>query len=520
MNRKRIILGLVAILVLAFGMTWISSDFRSFQGWGSFLAAIILGVGILAVGWWALRTEAIPNWVGWLMVGAALLRLGCGLIWWVSLPEWGYGTDSELAGYVMSDAFERDTAAWELSQTDKPLWAAFTDFRLADQYGGLLFISAAIYRTFGGEVHQPLMMVVVAASVSALSIPLVWIITRRLWGAAPANVAAWIIALYPEAVLLGSSQMREAFMMTMAGMGVYGLLLYWQDRKMLGIGWVLGTLALSLPISYLFALMLVLVLISMVLILDRARIMRNWILWVVLACLMIVGVAGVWFLGERIYPEGASNPWELIQQWLVFAARWERRTAEISSGWMAKVFRRSPEWMNFWIILGYGSVQPFLPAALIANGNWVWRIIAIWRALGWTILLLFLLFASLRAGKDVRKKFYAAGMSVLIWIGVILSAYRGGGDQWDNPRYRVTLVILQAGLVGWVWTEQRLHPDPWLRRILVGSGWVFAWFVPWYLRRYSSFTWPVIDLFKTLGLGFASAALYWVWDWVRTEKIL
>jgi len=51
-------------------------------------------------------------------------------------------------------------------------------------------------------------------------------------------------------------------------------------------------------------------------------------------------------------------------------------------------------------------------------------------------------------------------------------------------------------LAGWVWMEQKRKPDPWLRRILVGMGLVLAWFIPWYLRRYSpTFSWPVVDLF-------------------------
>jgi hypothetical protein len=54
---------------------------------------------------------------------------------------------------------------------------------------------------------------------------------------------------------------------------------------------------------------------------------------------------------------------------------------------------------------------------------------------------------------------------------------------------------------------------------LIGLGLVFAWFVPWYLRRYSAaFTWPIVDLFKTLCLGFATAVLYWVWDWAGTPN--
>jgi hypothetical protein len=49
--------------------------------------------------------------------------------------------------------------------------------------------------------------------------------------------------------------------------------------------------------------------------------------------------------------------------------------------------------------------------------------------------------------------------------------------------------------------------------VLVGLGLVLAWFVPWYLRRYLHLNWPVSDLFITLGLGLASAVLYWIGDW-------
>jgi len=42
------------------------------------------------------------------------------------------------------------------------------------------------------------------------------------------------------------------------------------------------------------------------------------------------------------------------------------------------------------------------------------------------------------------------------------------------------------------------------------------WFVPWYLHRYTPLTWPVVDLFKTLGLGLATAVLVLLWDWARS----
>ena len=126
-----------------------------------------------------------------------------------------------------------------------------------------------------------------------------------------------------------------------------------------------------------------------------------------------------------------------------------------------------------------------------------------------------LLYAPLRAAQKIRKEYIAFGIGLIVWLGILVSAYRGGADQWDNPRYRAVFIVLQVSLAAWVWVKQRHNPDPLLRRILVGIGLVFAWFVPWYLRRYTGFTWHVIDLFKTIGLGVVSAGLFWIWDWSR-----
>jgi hypothetical protein len=520
MGSKRILFILIAIAILSLCLAWVSTGHFSFREWGSFLAVTGLGGGILSLGWRTMRSESLPGWLGRVMIGAVLFRLIVGVFWFTTLPRWGHGTDGELAGYVMSDAYRRDTAAWELAQSGKPLIEAFKDYRFVDQYGGFLFISSVVYRWLGGSSHKPLVMVVLSASLSGLSIPYLWGYTRRLWGDTAAQVAAWILFLYPEAVLLGSSQMREAFLMTFTCIALYGLLVYWQDRKLSGILGMVGVLLLCLPISPLFTLFLLGVVIAITLMLNRFQILKNWSTWLIFGCLMFVVVGGVWLLGDRIYPNGASNPITLIRDWFMYAAKWEERAAGIQSGWMDKIFQRSPDWMNPWIILGYGTVQPFLPAALIATGNWMWRMIAIWRSIGWTLLLILLLYSPIRAVQNIRKQYIAVGFSVLVWAVILTSAYRSAGDQWDNPRYRVVFVGLQVALAGWVWTEQRRSHDPWLRRIFVGIGWVFAWFTPWYLRRYSpTFTWPVVDLFKTVTLGLVSAFLYWIWDWAREKEI-
>jgi hypothetical protein len=109
-------------------------------------------------------------------------------------------------------------------------------------------------------------------------------------------------------------------------------------------------------------------------------------------------------------------------------------------------------------------------------------------------------------------------LALAVWLVVILASARSGGDLWDNPRYRVAFAGLQVSLAAWVWIEQRRQPDPWFKRLAVGLICVLAWFIPWYFRRYTDISWPVVDLFKTVGLGLASAVLFALWDWVRAAR--
>jgi hypothetical protein len=183
--------------------------------------------------------------------------------------------------------------------------------------------------------------------------------------------------------------------------------------------------------------------------------------------------------------------------------------------------RATPDWTHVLILVGMGVLQPFLPAALIDNAAPIWRGIAIWRALGWTIFLPFLLAAPFLAWGKNGWRGLAQGLSLVVWLGILLASLRSGGDTWDNPRYRVAFIGLQTALVAWVWVEGRQQANPWLRRVAIAVGLMLVWFLPWYLHRYTSFIWPVTDLFQTIGLGVVSVGLYLVWSkahQMRVEK--
>lgn len=491
-----------AIAILALALARISVPFGDFGGWLSFFLVLGLSAALLLAAWKVMAMESPPNWLLYLLLGAFLLRLALGVVWYVALPEWGYETPVQQAGYIMEDAFKRDRAAWELSQAALPLIEAFRGFSASDQYGGLLFLSAGLYRIVGAENHQPLLVLSLAAAVSALSVLFAWAFAQRIWGAHMAQLAAWGLALYPEVLLLGSSQMREAFSGTLMMIALYALLRVKQKAVPVNFALLLVPLALSVLLSPPFALSVLGLLVLIYLGLDNWKLLRER--RTLLGLLLIVGV--IIFVVLR-----AVGSQDL---WIVQSAEWQAYVSANASGWVARQFERMPLWGQVPFLLIYGIFRPLLPAALIADGLPFWRIVAIWRALGWTVLLAFLIYATYLVLRK-RQVFKTAGALLFSnWVIVLIASYRGGGDLWDNPRYRSAFAGVQLVLSAWAWTEYRENKDPWLKRAFVGTLLMIAWFLPWYLRRYAAFEWPIVELHQVVGLGLVSAALYAIWDWL------
>jgi hypothetical protein len=106
-------------------------------------------------------------------------------------------------------------------------------------------------------------------------------------------------------------------------------------------------------------------------------------------------------------------------------------------------------------------------------------------------------------------------LSVLMWVWILLAALRGGGDQWDNPRYRAILFAWQALVAGRAWVEWRRGRSPWFGRILLMEGAFLLVFGQWYASRYLelggrlSFAWMVALI---LGAWMIIAIVGWMRD--------
>lgn len=497
------VIGAVGVSLL---LSWISSGFANAFSVVSFFIILATCSGIFWLAWRAVAPEEPRPWVLWLAVGAALLRLGLGIAWLFALPAGGYDTDVQNAGYVMEDAFNRDRAAWQLAQSDTPLFASFQGYSSTDQYGGLLFISAAVYRYLGGEQHQPLMVLTIAAAVSGLAVLFTWALCRKAWDERVAGVAAWGLALYPEAVLLGSSQMREAFTVCLVPVALVGLMRLREKVNVQGLALLLLPIAISIPLTWTFTPSLALMLAVAYLALENWRWLRDLRVWIGLALVAVIAIIAFVLLYDE------------QNLWLVQSARWQAYVSANASGWIARQFERLPIYGQIPFLVVYGIFRPLLPAALVATGPAVWTAIEIWRATGWTILLALLLYATYLAFRTGEWNRLPGALLLSAWIVIFTASYRGGGDQWDSPRYRSAFAAIQIGVAAWAWVRSRQTHDPWLRRAAGAVVLMILWFIPWYLRRYAPFDWPIVELYQVVGLGLVSGALYVIWDWLGTDR--
>ena len=472
------LLGLVVVLV--------NPGEKPFMGWlGATLLSFLFVFGIL----FAFERLHSPSQVKRITVVNFLLRVATGIALFLMLPIWGYEEEPPQAGYLYLDAYRRDADAWQIASSDEALFAGFQDEFYTDQYGGMLSLSASVYRLLSPDAHRPLLILILTSFISALGLPFFWKAVSSRWGEKTANASAWIYALYPESIILGASQMREPILIGLSAIAFWGVLRWREDRQ---------SSIIALALSGLF-----MVFIS------------------IKAAAAIALVVSVWFWLENLLP-GMNRTWRLVSLaalilavivgsylswgWLVDSSRWDLMLMEGSSGRIQWEVELIGERFRAPFIIGYGLAQPVLPAAIVYPGLPITRSIAIFRSLGWYLLAPLLFSGFLLVWKKQlkfdRRVLLLFFLIVLVWT--FISSARAGGDQWDNPRYRAIFLVWMAFLGGWSWVNTLDQRSPWLWRILLLEAIYIGFFIQWYLSRYYALFkrmdfWPMVRLLGGIG---------------------
>ena len=460
----------------------------SFLQPGSWLIGWLVFSSLLFFSFWLFTI--LHRWSGggrvlaWMVAFAFMLRLATGVGIYLALPVDGYNEPDDRAGFFFTDAHRRDDQAWDLAQSDEPILSAFNKTYHTDQYGGLLAFTSLAYRVLSRDAHRPILLILLSAIVATLGMPFFWRGARQVFGEQIALIAGWILVLYPESLLLGGAAMREPYLITFGAMSLWGFV-GWQFNHSshvyfwVGLGLV-GMLLVSPAVA-----LVTLAILGGWLWLARKDGRTSWVIFFAGILILIVGLV---LLTLALNRQGNfdGGPLGVVGSWFREVLKWDVFQLVRDSGWVQKLFNEMPEWLQLPFVTVYGIFQPVLPAAFIEPTTLTWRITGIARALGWYLFWPLLLYAFVAAWKD--KQTYQRNLwlwlTTISWLWVIVTALRGGGDQWDNPRYRAILLVWQSLSAAYAWSHFRLQSDSWLVRIWLIEAIFLVFFTQWYLSRY------------------------------------
>jgi hypothetical protein len=150
-------------------------------GWLGFSFLFLLAFSLITL---STRWANGGKTLAWMVALAFALRFAGGVATYLVLPINGFEDADDKAGFVYKDAHRRDEQSWELANSDSII-GGFNQSYAYDQYGGLLTMSAFIYRYLSPDAHRPLMLVLVSAFMAALGLPFLWKAVRRTGGLNP-----------------------------------------------------------------------------------------------------------------------------------------------------------------------------------------------------------------------------------------------------------------------------------------------------------------------------------------------
>ena len=445
-------------------------------------ACIALPFWILAVILW--NRAGRGKMLAVLMLTAFVLRLAFGLATVNLLPKYGHpGERREEQGFLFDDAWRRDAEAWAVSnQEDLTFKDTLTREYNNDQYGALAVMSMWLYKYISPDARRFTLIMLIGTFFSVLGLPFLWCALHDRWGRRICLIGCWIFALYPDSIFFSGAPMREPFLIGILCAAFWALSTL-RDHKVRSLVYIVLCAVACLPFSSLVA-------------------------------AVLIAASAAWYWAELLIPRSRAWLWSGIvlgvlvilcavvvalpafREWIMY----DIVTTESGSGWVERVVGEIGGQFRSLFVAVYGLTQPVLPAILVyptapacdlAQGPCTtiyWKVVGIYRAAGWYILVPFLfyaIFSTVRI-KDKNERGLMVVNAVFILVWMFISSLRAGGDQFDNPRYRMIFLPWLAFMAAWGIDFALKHRDWWLIRWIAIELIFLGFFTQWYVSRYGA----------------------------------
>ncbi len=503
------VLGTAAVLAAAqsyslWGSTWFWGKFY-WPNFASFLLPVIaLSALVAAVLRWLAPGAAQGAWLRrWVWI-ALVVRVASVAFWPVALRAWGYRSPEQQAGFIATDAYNASQLAWDRAQSDTPALSAFARGH-GDNTGGITFLGVVAYRAFSPDFQRPMILGLLASSFTALTVLAAYHLGSLHASQSVAKGAAVIAALYPEAVIIGSAHLQQGYLALLVGFMLWGVSAAWGVNVRRDPGAEAPLFSLSRRGGALLAVMALILMMGVSLqfgilaagvLLVAAVWLADWKttagrVWLGVLAAVVIALPLLHFLSEaELIPDSLNL---LMIQWkFLFGQAWtefDRMLAAPGTDLFESLMVRMPRSLAFIVAGCYGLLQPVLPAAIGYRnaeqaGGGIWQVLGLLRASGWYILLPLLVYGGSAALRRMRERRFDTFAALLFWIVAAVASYRALGDQWDNPRYRLFVLVPMAFLAAWGYVRWRETRSPWLARIAIPFALSCVVMTAWYVARY------------------------------------
>ncbi|MBN2085581.1 MAG: hypothetical protein JW748_10195 [Anaerolineales bacterium] len=501
--------------VLGGDLWWYAAVF--WQNFLVFIIPMILGFGLIELCnrlFLAGEGGAFARKCTWWALGSRLAFLTLAPI---AMLLWGYASNRDLKGLIQLDAINAVDTAWISAQPGNSLLGAFHRGP-GDNTGGITMMGVVVFRLLSMDLERTLLLGLFASVLTSLTVIAVYRLGRGFFPPGVAKAAAVIAAVYPEAVMIGSSHQQLGYItlvFSMALLGLAGIIrnvepaagdpaLPGRRHAVILLG---SMIVLGFFVGYQFSILGIICAAAFALWLSDPKKRIGRILWIGAgAVVAVLGVIRVLSMLDIIPAD-----WDPLfaQYRFLYGMAWDEFDKLKAAGggdFFQTVLITMEKAPAFILAAVYGLVRPALPAAIgyrntSAEGGLFWQLLNLYRSLGWYLLLPLLLYGTWKSVRGLLARKPETILMLIFWIVALVGSYRAFGDEWDNPRYRLFAIAPMALLAAWGWITQREQKDPWFMRIVIPFVTATVSLTVWYiLRDYAMLNFPAVPSIALIGV--------------------